>query len=126
MAAGKKRSKILVVDSDESVRASFKRILENAGYEVDVAEDKCEALQKAKTDRFDVALIDKALPDNNVFEFSRLLEEVKLEMVKIIVTSMPSEHEENEARESGCSYLVKPVALPDLLDVIKTSLEKKT
>jgi CheY-like chemotaxis protein len=57
------RARILVVDDDDGIRESMKAILEDEGYNVDVAENGKEAIQKTQKKAYNLALLDIRLPD---------------------------------------------------------------
>ena len=58
-----KHAKILVVDDDENIRRTTKKILEKNGYFVDLAATGEEAIQKTMKTAYNVALLDIRLPD---------------------------------------------------------------
>ena len=65
---------VLIVDDHPSFRASARRMLEAAGYEVvGEAEDGAAALDAAGQLRPDVVLLDVRLPDIDGFEVARRL-----------------------------------------------------
>jgi len=55
--------KILLVDDDESIRDLFTPVLQKAGYETIGAQNGKEALDKVKTEKPDLILLDQILPD---------------------------------------------------------------
>ena len=57
------KKRILVIDDDKSILRAFTRIRQKSGYEVDAAETGKEAIEKAETGRYDLALVDVRLPD---------------------------------------------------------------
>jgi CheY-like chemotaxis protein len=56
---------VLVVDDEEPVRAVVSRLLAHDGYRVSTAGSGREAIQKLRTDRFDVLLLDLRLPEES-------------------------------------------------------------
>ena len=59
---GKRRSKILVVDDDDEVRALIHDVLSAGGYEVTEAADGLNGLACFKKDRFDLLILDSNMP----------------------------------------------------------------
>ena len=51
-------AKILVVDDDEDIRSSLKAILESRQHIVSTAADKTEGMEKIKTEKPDLAILD--------------------------------------------------------------------
>lgn len=61
--------KILVMDDDEAVRFSLYSYLEDCGYNVLTSETAEDAIEKLKTEKIDVVIVDLRLPgmDGDVF-----------------------------------------------------------
>jgi len=62
---GRTRKKMLVVEDRENWREILRGILEGEGYDVDVAENYPEALDKLERERFDLVTVDITLPDES-------------------------------------------------------------
>ncbi|MGA2910585.1 MAG: response regulator [Candidatus Microgenomates bacterium] len=54
--------KILVVEDDQNTRNLYQRVLESAGFKVDVATDGAEGLTKCREGGYDLVLLDIMLP----------------------------------------------------------------
>ena len=54
--------KVLVVEDDVFVRDIYARELKKGGYEVEIAEDGLEGLEKIKTGGYDIVLLDIMMP----------------------------------------------------------------
>jgi len=120
------RTRILIVDDDESIRKTLAMILEEKGYLVDTAENGKEAIKKTKSKFYNLALIDIRLPD---MEGTKLLSEIgdtTPKMVKIIVTGYPSLQNAIEAvNKSADAYILKPFNVDNVLNIIKEQLKKQ-
>jgi len=57
------KTRILIVEDDENIRKTMKNILQQRGYETDIAKTGQEAEQKAKAKFYNLALLDIKLPD---------------------------------------------------------------
>lgn len=121
-----KKFRILVVDDDKGVRDTLKSILEVEEYEVDTVECGKEAIEKANTSFYNLALIDIRLPD---MEGTRLLTELRSttpKMMKIIITGNPSTENAIEAVNRGAdAYIVKPFNATDVLKSVGDHLRKQ-
>lgn len=118
--------RILIVDDNDSICKMLSLILENEGYEVQTACNGKEAIEKSKTTIFDLALLDIKLPDIEGTKLLNLLHETTPKMVKIIVTGHPDITNSIEALNYGAdAYLVKPVHLEDLIELIETKLDEQ-
>ena len=119
-------ARILVVDDEEIVRDSFSIVLKNAGYAVETAENGREAIRKAETEFYNLALIDIRLPDMEGTELLTAMKQTTPKMVKIIVTGYPSLHNAVEAVNKGADgYIIKPVRMEELLNIIREDLRKQ-
>ena len=103
-------SRVLVVDDSVTTRLLEKGILENNGYEVTLAVDGVDALEKLAKGSFDLVVSDVEMPRMNGFEFTRRLrrEEAHRELPVILVTSLSSEVDRKTGVEAGAdAYIVK-------------------
>jgi len=118
--------KILVIDDDPEIRYTFETLLSAEGYDVEVAETGMEAIKKTKERRFNIALIDINLPDINGIQLLTMLREGTPKMRKIIVTGAPTLPNAVEAvNKKANAYLIKPVDVPQMLEVLKEQLEQQ-
>ncbi len=65
--------RVLLVDDARTVRETFRRLLADKGYDVVVATNMTEALQKASEQSFDIAIVDYFMPGGNGDELCRRL-----------------------------------------------------
>lgn len=65
--------RILFVDDSPSVRAYYRRLLTSKGYTIDVASSVNEGFEKAKTNNYDIAIIDYFMPQANGDELCKRL-----------------------------------------------------
>lgn len=115
---------VLVVDDDKSILRTFTRILQKAGYGVEVAETGKEAMEKVKNNRYDVALIDVRLPDMDGTDLLPSLQQKLPDAAKIIITGFPSMDNGVKALDAGAdAYLVKPLKPEELIAVIDEKLK---
>jgi len=117
---------ILVVDDDKSILRTFTRILQKNSYEIDVAETGKEAIEKADTRHYDLALVDMRLPDMDGTEVLAKMKKQLQSTVKIMITGFPSLESGVKALDEGAdAYLVKPVKPEELLLLIEEKLRNK-
>jgi len=120
------RTRILVVDDDESVRKVLATILEEKGYLVDTAENGKEAIEKSKTKIYNLALLDIRLPDMEGTELLTAMKETTPKMIKIIMTGYPSLQNAIETVNKGAdAYVLKPLNMNDALRTIMEHLKKQ-
>ena len=70
------KTKVLIVDDEEDITLSFKRILEFNGFEVDAYSDSTVVLDEFKSNYYDVALIDINIPHLDGFDLYKKIKEL--------------------------------------------------
>lgn len=115
--------KILVVDDSSNERNGLCRLLERAGYEVRSAADGVEALQKVRSDKFDLLLVDIWMPRMNGVELLALLPEDPRPKALIITGEESPEVLLRSLRAKAYLFVQKPVDPSELLQIIKDTLE---
>ena len=121
------KPKILIVEDDENIRKTLQNILQQKGYETDIAKTGREAEQKAKDRIYNLALLDIKLPDIEGTQLLAKLQESSPKMMKIMVTGYPSLENAMEALNQGAdAYVTKPVKPAKLLELISEKLEEQS
>lgn len=119
---------ILVVDDNETNRDLLTRRLERQGYQVSVAENGLEALQKIGENEYDLVLLDIMMPELNGFQ---VLEQVKsddrtMHIPVIMMSALTEVDSVVRCIEIGAEdYLTKPFNPVLLRARISACLEKK-
>jgi len=120
------KNTVLIVDDDRAILESSQAIVESAGYAVQTAETARDAIRKAKSDWFDIALLDIKLPDMEGTELLKQLQEIKPRMIKIMVTGSASlDNAIQSVNLEAKAYIVKPFNPADLLQVIDEKLKER-
>ena len=114
--------KILIVDDSSTARHVLFQMLTRHGYRCILAETGKEAMEKAKSEKPDLILMDVVMPDMSGFEATRLItrDEATKHISVILCTS--KSHDTDRVwglRQGATSYVVKPVDENDLLAKIK-------
>lgn len=119
-----KKARILVADDDETIRTTMKAILQDEGYEVDLAATGKEAIQRTHEKTYNIALLDIRLPDMEGIELLKLLKDSVPRMRKVMVTGYPSMQNAIAAlNKNADAYIVKPVDVDKLLNTVKEQLQ---
>ena len=117
-------TRILIVDDDDTIRSTMKAILEDEGYEVDLAASGKEGIKKSKETDYNIALLDIRLPDMEGVELLKLMKPAIPRTRTIMVTGYPSTQNAIEAlNKNADAYLIKPVDIEKLLNTIKDQLK---
>jgi two-component system response regulator GlrR len=118
--------KILVVDDDAALLEVLKMRLENAGFDVVTALTGDEALEAARAQVFDLAVVDLQLGATSGITVMTELHAITPDMAVIILTAYGTIESAVEAMKRGAhNYLTKPFDAPDLLFVIGRALENR-
>jgi DNA-binding NtrC family response regulator len=121
-----RKGNILIVDDDPSIRKVMAAILEEKGYKVDTAETGKIAIQKTKTQFYNLALLDIRLPDMEGTELLTQMKQTTPPMIKIMVTGYPSLQNAVEALNRGANaFIIKPLNIDQALGIIEKLLEKQ-
>jgi len=118
--------KILVVDDDKNLVELIQMRLEKAGYDVTTALHEDEAIEKAKEQIFDLAIVDLQLINTDGISLMEDLHLIIPEMPVIILTAYGSIESAVDAIKRGAySYLTKPFEHQDLLLQIQKAIENR-
>jgi len=127
-----KRSKILLIDDDVDFVEATKTVLETEPYDVVVAYEGDEGLQKAREEKPDLILLDVIMPVKDGFTAAeQLKKEPELSQIPVIMlTAFSSKGQETSIpRSRGFAletedYVEKPVAPEELLAKVKQYLKR--
>ena len=120
-----KKFKVLVVDDEDNIVKVLKYNLERQNYDVVVAQDGLDAVDKAVSEKPDVMLLDIMLPKKNGFEVCQTLrEKPETNMLPIIMLSAKGEMDDKlTGFEIGADdYVSKPFDEKELLARVKALL----
>lgn len=102
------RWRVLVVDDSAGVRQLIAATLSGRGFEVEVAENARQAVQAISSGRFDVLVVDYAMPRSNGVDLVRALRAGNLSIPIVMVSGVATSEEQAAAWEAGVNaYLDK-------------------
>ena len=126
--AGKKQQggtmairKILIVDDSPTERHVLNDMLTKAGYEVVASDNGEDAIQKAKSLKPDLILMDVVMPGLNGFQATRAISrDPDTRAIPIILCTSKSQETDKiwGMRQGARDYIVKPVNRDELLEKI--------
>jgi DNA-binding response OmpR family regulator len=121
-----RKSRVLVVDDEESVRITTAAILEQEGYEVSTAADGHEALATAARGHFDLVLTDLRMDDMDGMTLLHELQQRHPGVVTVVLTGYASIESSIDALRQGVyDYLVKPCMVEDLKRTVSRALQHR-
>ena len=119
---------ILLAEDNETNILVIADYLEDKGYRVSLARNGVEALERTRSDRPDLILMDIQMPVMDGLEATRCLrlesnpDLAKIPVVALTALAMPGD--EQRCLAAGANeYLTKPVKFVDLLDAVKRLTE---
>jgi two-component system, NtrC family, response regulator HydG len=117
------KANILVIDTEESIRFSFGRILAAEGYNVIIAKGYREALARMDETEFELILADVFLEDGWGIDILREVMQRNLKTRVLIMTGYPSKDAAQDSfRMHAVDYLVKPLDHKRLLHSVNKAL----
>jgi hypothetical protein len=122
------RRRILVVDSDDQVRAAAHALLERYGCTVETARDGNEAASMVRAvggEAYDVIIADIRLPDMTGYDLLLKLQDILGTVPLVLMTGFGYDpgHSIVKARQAGIDLvLFKPFRIDQLLDTVERAL----
>lgn len=121
--------KILLVDDDEALITVFSTALEKAGYAVITANSGQNGINKAKSEKPDLILLDQVLPDikgNDALKTLKADADTQAIPVAILSNFGQNELVRDAMNQGATEYILKyQVESTDLVNKVKGLLEKK-
>lgn len=118
--------KVLIVDDEPNIVTALEFLLKRSGYDVLLATNGAEALERVESHRPDVVLMDVMMPIKSGFEVcQRMRERPELAQIKIVMLSAKgSEAEVSKGLSLGADlYITKPFSTQELVATINRLFE---
>jgi two-component system, OmpR family, response regulator MprA len=118
--------KILVVDDEPAVRESLRRALALEGYDVELAVDGVQALERLRdSDTPDAVVLDVLMPGVDGLEVARRLRNEGSRVPILMLTARAEVEDRVAGLDAGADdYLVKPFALEELHARVRALLRR--
>jgi len=116
------RQKVLIVEDEKMIRALIKRVLEEEGYEVELAKDGLEgvALFNLMNPKPSILITDVVMPEMRGSELVRQLRQQTPELMVLFVSGYPAmELGEFDLDAQNTSFLAKPFKMSELIKRLK-------
>ncbi len=125
------KKRILVVDDEPDFAAIVQSNLKKAGFEVEVAYDGVEGLEKVKANPPDAIVLDVMMPEMDGYEMcSKLKSDEKYQDIPIVMLTAVADHigSTRYSHHDGMSmeaddYLPKPASAEEILESVKQLVE---
>lgn len=116
--------RILVIDDQPQIRRMMRTALTGAGYEIDDARSGEEGLEKVRTFRPDLVLLDINMPGMGGLAACRMIR-ADADIAVIMLTVRNAEADKVEALDAGADdFVTKPFSTPELLARIRAALRR--
>ena len=122
------KGRILCTEDDVDTRELIDLVLTQGGYEVVCSANNVQAIALAKTEHFDLYLVDNWMPGLSGTELTEKLRQFDLKTPILFYSGAAYEADREAARRSGAQgYLVKPADGSQLIaEVARLIAESKT
>ena len=118
------KSRLLVVDDEQSLLEFLHLLFEEEGYEVSRANSVADARKSILNKNFDLVLCDILMPDGNGLDLLREIKERQPHTAVIMMTAYTSTKSAIEAMKLGAyNYISKPFDVEELKVVVAKALE---
>jgi DNA-binding NtrC family response regulator len=116
--------KILVIDDEQIVLNSIKKILTGENYQVDCFKSSREGLDKALSDEYDLVLTDIRMPKIGGMRVLRDIKRSKPELPVIIITGYATVKSAVQSMQLGATnYIEKPFTPDELINAVAVSIK---
>lgn len=120
------KSRILVVDDEESIREFLEIMLKKEGYEITLAEDGQKAKDLLAKKSFDMIISDLQMPHVTGIELLKHVKESYPDTVFMLITAFGTTETAVEAMKMGAyDYLTKPFKIDEVRLNIQNALRSK-
>ena len=122
-AGGSFCGRVLVAEDTVTNQILIKALLKRLGFEVTIAEDGQEAVEKARRTSFDLIFMDIQMPNLDGYEATRMLKAEGIRTPIIALTAYAMKGDEDKCRRAGCDdYVTKPIDHRRLVEIIEKYL----
>ncbi|MBL8444379.1 MAG: response regulator [Zoogloeaceae bacterium] len=118
-------SKILIADDEQNIVISLEFLMKREGFDVSIAQDGEEAINKIRAEMPDLVLLDVMMPKRNGFE---VCQEVKadpaLQSIRVLMlTAKGRDTEVTKGLALGAdAYMTKPFSTKELVEKVRSLL----
>ncbi len=120
------KTKIMVVDDEESMCNFMQIMLEKEGYKTTVSQDSKIALERIKKENYDLVVADLMMPEMSGLELLSRAKSVDPDLSFIVMTAFASVDTAIEALKNGAfDYVTKPFKVEEIKIAIQKCLEQK-
>jgi DNA-binding NtrC family response regulator len=117
--------RVLIVDDEEELVYTLEERLRLRNIDAHAVTTGKDALQRILEESFDVVLLDVKMPGLGGLKVIQEIKERKPSLEVILLTGHSSEQDAEKGKRLGAyDYLMKPIKIDDLCQVIRSAAEK--
>ncbi len=118
--------RLLIVDDDDEFLEILERRFSRGGFAVSACANFADALEAAGNQRFDAAIVDRAVPGGGDLELVAKLRAIASALPVIVLSGSVGPGFVAEAKSAGaCDYLTKPCSLADIEAAVRHALNSR-
>ena len=115
----KKKIKILVAEDNIINQRVAQTIFKNLGYDISIAQNGKDCVQKVKDGNFDIIFMDIMMPEKDGLEATAEIRSLGYKLPIVAMTANAREEDKTKAFNSGMNYyLAKPVRIEEIKEVL--------
>jgi len=119
-----KDKKILLVEDSPANQLVIKTILNNAGFEIIIANNGIEAIEQTTNTHFDLILMDLCMPKMDGLEATAIIRDADLTTPIIAITANAFEDDRQICLSAGMNdFISKPIDKEQMLDTLQVQLK---
>jgi len=120
------KPKILVIDDEQIVCESCRRILSGENYNVDTLTNPQEAYHQTLKNDYDLVLLDLRIGDTDGLDLLADIRKTKPDIPVMVITGYPCNESKKQSNALGVLYyILKPFHPKEIIGPVKSILEKK-
>jgi DNA-binding NtrC family response regulator len=116
------KARLLVADDEVHIRDILRDFFQRKKYQVDTASTGREVIEKLKTDKPDILLLDLRMPDMNGEDVLKFIDDNRISVGIIIITGYPGEVKDRKLLNRTYDFIVKPFDLEYLNNTVLTKV----
>ena len=119
--------RILIVEDEETLRESLRRVFTREGYDVETSESAESALRVIEGKTFELIITDIILPGASGIELLKRCRELFPEQIVVVMTAYASLETAVEALRAGAyDYVVKPIMHEEIKRIVRNALHERS
>lgn len=120
------RERLLIVEDEDTLCESLRRVFMREGYVVDIAGSAEAALLMLQKAPYDLIITDIMLPGMNGIELLKICRSRNQGQAVIIMTAYDNLWTSEEAMDAGAyGYITKPLSHEDIKKIVRNALDER-